>query len=109
MVNRQKIIERFRVQPGKKLKLKDHDPAWAGDGDLPKAKRKELAAELLSQDVSDLAVAQELLYADDSWSLLVIFQAMDAAGKDGTIKHVMSGINPQGCQGTSFNQPSPEA
>jgi PPK2 family polyphosphate:nucleotide phosphotransferase len=108
MVNRQKIIERFRVQPGKNLKLKDHDPAWTGDGDMPKAQRKELAAELLSQDVSDLATAQELLYADDSWSLLVIFQAMDAAGKDGTIKHVMSGINPQGCQVYSFKHPSAE-
>jgi PPK2 family polyphosphate:nucleotide phosphotransferase len=108
MVNRQKIIERFRVQPGKNLKLKDHDPAWTGDGDMPKAQRKELAVELLSQDVSDLATAQELLYADDSWSLLVIFQAMDAAGKDGTIKHVMSGINPQGCQVYSFKHPSAE-
>src|SRR5262245_38743062 len=108
MVNRRKIIERFRVQPGKKLKLKDHDPGWIGDGDLPKAKRKELAAELLSEDVSELAEAQELLYADDSWSLLVIFQAMDAAGKDSTIKHVMSGINPQGCQVYSFKHPSAE-
>jgi len=108
MVSRQDIIERFRVLPGKKLKLKDYDPAWTGDGDMPKAKRKELAAELLSQDVSDLATAQELLYADDSWSLLVIFQAMDAAGKDGTIKHVMSGINPQGCQVYSFKHPSAE-
>ena len=108
MVNRQEIIERFRVQPGKKLRLKDHDPAWAGDGDVPKAKRKELAAELLSEDVSELAEAQELLYADDSWSLLVIFQAMDAAGKDSTIKHVMSGVNPQGCQVYSFKHPSVE-
>jgi PPK2 family polyphosphate:nucleotide phosphotransferase len=108
MVSRPEIIERFRVQPGKKLRLKDHDPAWAGDKDVAKAKRKERAAEILSQDVSELAEAQELLYADDSWSLLVIFQAMDAAGKDSTIKHVMSGINPQGCQVYSFKHPSAE-
>src|SRR5262249_54321311 len=108
MVTRKEIIESFRVEPGKKFKLKDHDPAWAGDPDRPKAERKEQAVELLSEDISELAEAQELLYADDSWSLLVIFQAMDAAGKDGTIKHVMSGINPQGCQVYSFKHPSAE-
>jgi PPK2 family polyphosphate:nucleotide phosphotransferase len=75
---------------------------------VPKAKRRELAEEILSQDVTALAEAQQLLYADDSWSLLVIFQAMDAAGKDGTIRHVMSGVNPQGCQVFSFKQPSQE-
>src|SRR5436190_9581836 len=108
MLRREDIPEKFRVPPGKKVPLKDFDPGWTGDGDLPKAKQKELAAEVLSQDVSALAEAQELLYADDSWSLLVIFQALDAAGKDSTIKHVMSGINPQGCQVYSFKHPSLE-
>ncbi len=108
MLNRQKIIEKFRVQPGEKFRLKDHDPAWDGDDAIPKADRKQMAAALLSEDVTALAEAQELLYADDSWSLLVIFQAMDAAGKDGAIKHVMSGVNPQGCQVFSFKHPSAE-
>jgi len=106
--DRKETIEMFRVAPGTKVRLKDFDPAWAGDGDVPKAKRREFAEKILTQDVSALAEAQEMLYADDSWSLLVIFQAMDAAGKDGTIKHVMSGINPQGCQVYSFKHPSAE-
>jgi PPK2 family polyphosphate:nucleotide phosphotransferase len=72
-------------------------------------KARRLQAErLLAQDISELAEAQDILYAADSWSLLIIFQAMDAAGKDGTIKHVMSGINPQGCHVHSFKQPSHE-
>ena len=74
----------------------------------PRTKRKRIAEESLSQDVSALAEAQERLYAADSWSILMIFQAMDAAGKDSTIKHVMSGVNPQGCQVYSFKQPSAE-
>jgi PPK2 family polyphosphate:nucleotide phosphotransferase len=98
----------FRVKPGKRFRLKDCDPDWAGDGDVPKEMRKKVAEELLSQEVSALAQAQELLYAADTWSLLIVLQAMDAAGKDGTIKHVMSGVNPQGCQVTSFKQPSAE-
>jgi PPK2 family polyphosphate:nucleotide phosphotransferase len=108
MFSRKDLIEKFHVAPGKTFRLKDHDPSWDGDDKISKAERKKKAAELLTQDVSSLAEAQELLYADDSWSLLVIFQAMDAAGKDGTIKHVMSGINPQGCQVYSFKQPSSE-
>jgi PPK2 family polyphosphate:nucleotide phosphotransferase len=108
MLKRKDVLEKFRVRPGKKFRLKDHDPAWDGNDDVPKAERKELAEKILSQDVSALAEAQELLYADNSWSLLVIFQALDAAGKDGTIRHVMSGINPQGCQVYSFKQPSDE-
>ena len=108
MVSRKEVLKKFRVEPGEKFRLKDHDPAWDGDDEIPKAERKEFAEKILTQDVSALAEAQELLYADDSWSLLVIFQAMDAAGKDGTIKHVMSGINPQGCQVYSFKQPSTE-
>ena len=108
MLKRKEVLEKFRVKPGKKFRLKDHDPSWDGNDDVPKAERKEFAEKILSQDVSALAEAQELLYADNSWSLLVIFQALDAAGKDGTIRHVMSGINPQGCQVYSFKQPSDE-
>jgi PPK2 family polyphosphate:nucleotide phosphotransferase len=104
----QKILDWCRVEPGEQVKLKDYDPAWAGDKRIPKAQRKLRAEELLSQDVSELAKAQETLYASDTWSILLIFQAMDAAGKDGTIKHVMSGVNPQGCQVTSFKHPSVE-
>src|SRR5687767_3619649 len=108
MLRREDLVDLFRVAPGKKLRLADHDPAWDGDDSIPKAQRKELAAKVLTEDVSALAAAQELLWADDSWSLLVIFQALDAAGKDGTIKHVMSGVNPQGVQVHSFKHPSAE-
>ncbi|HMP58287.1 MAG TPA: polyphosphate kinase 2 family protein [Gemmatales bacterium] len=100
------IIASCRVEPGAKFRLKDHDPGWAGDESVPKKDRRRVAEQLLSQDVSDLAASQELLYAADSWAVLLIFQALDSAGKDGTIKHVMSGVNPQGCQVTSFKHPS---
>src|SRR5437867_1631728 len=96
------ILDFVRVRPGKEFRLKDHDPSWAGDKKTPKRQRKELAQELLSEDIAALARAQDLLYAADSHAILLIFQAMDAAGKDSTIKHVMSGINPQGCQVYSF-------
>lgn len=102
------ILEMCRVVPGRKFKLKHHHPGWAGDQDVPEKLRRQEAERLLAQDVNALSEAQDILYAADSWSLLVIFQAMDAAGKDGTIKHVMSGINPQGCQVHSFKQPSTE-
>lgn len=108
MHSRKDILERFYVAPGKKFRIQDHDPAWDGNDDVPKSERKELAEKILTQDVSALAEAQQLLYADNSWSLLVIIQALDAAGKDGTIKHVMSGVNPQGVQVFSFKQPSQE-
>ena len=107
-LSRKQIVEKFRVTPGKKFRLADHDPAWDGDDRISKEDRKELAEKILTQDVSALAEAQQLLYADNSWSLLVIFQALDAAGKDGTIRHVMSGVNPQGVQVFSFKQPSHE-
>ena len=102
------LIAVCRVPEGKRVRLEDYEPDWAGDPKVPKDKRKRFAEESLSQDVSELAEAQERLYAADSWSILIIFQAMDAAGKDGTIKHVMSGINPQGCQVFSFKHPSAE-
>ncbi len=95
----------FRVADGKDFRLKDFDPSDTldlGSQDKPRAK------EALVMGVEALAQLQDMLYAQDSWAVLLIFQAMDAAGKDGTIKHVMSGINPQGCEVTSFKAPSPE-
>jgi PPK2 family polyphosphate:nucleotide phosphotransferase len=102
------IIEQFRIPPGKPVRLKDFEPGWEGDPSVPKNIRKEQAKKLLSEDLTQLAAAQELLYAADSWSVLLIFQALDAAGKDSTIKHVMSGVNPQGVQVYSFKHPSAE-
>ena len=98
----------FRVKPGKKFRLADHDPAWAGDEDVPEEQRKARSKQILEESRDELATSQELLYAADTWSMLVIFQAMDAAGKDGAIKHVMSGVNPQGVEVTSFKHPSAE-
>ncbi|MGP0068737.1 MAG: polyphosphate kinase 2 family protein [Isosphaeraceae bacterium] len=100
------IIEQCRVPQGKSIDLKDYDPAWAGDPALPKADRKQYAKEVLTQDVSALTEAQDRLYAANAYAILIILQAMDAAGKDSTIKHVMSGVNPQGCQVYSFKHPS---
>ena len=96
---------RHRVTDGDKFRLKDHDPGDTGSlkrEDKPEAKRVQ------AQGVEALAQLQDRLYAQDRWALLLIFQAMDAAGKDGGIKHVMSGVNPQGCQVVSFKQPSAE-
>src|SRR5262249_27110896 len=87
------------------------DPGWAQTDELKalgKDYARERAEELLQNTRERLDAAQELLYADDRYSVLVILQAMDAAGKDGTIKHVMSGLNPQGCEVYSFKQPSHE-
>jgi PPK2 family polyphosphate:nucleotide phosphotransferase len=102
------VIDACRVKPGERVRLKDRDPEWAGDPKLGKDERKILAETLLKESVKQLKDAQELLYASDTWSVLAIFQAPDAAGKDGTIEHVMSGVNPQGCQVYSFKQPSRE-
>jgi PPK2 family polyphosphate:nucleotide phosphotransferase len=93
----------YRVEHGKKFRLRDHDPADTG-----KLHSQEHAGELLAKGVARMAELQDKLYAQDRWGLLLIFQAMDAAGKDGVIKHVMSGVNPQGCQVYSFKSPSPE-
>ena len=108
MLTMNQIIDMFRVPPEKKIKLKDYSTDWDGDDSLPEEERRQVAAEFLAKNVEDLAAAQELLYAADTWSVLCIFQAMDAAGKDGTIKHVMSGVNPQGVQVVSFKRPSLE-
>jgi PPK2 family polyphosphate:nucleotide phosphotransferase len=97
----EKLIRDYRVTNGKNFRLKDIDP-----GDTGKSRSKQEAQDLLDRGIKWLADEQEKLYATDSWSLLLIFQAMDAAGKDGTIKHVMSGINPQGCQVHSFKAPT---
>jgi PPK2 family polyphosphate:nucleotide phosphotransferase len=100
----QKYIHPFRIRNGKGFRLKDFDP---GDTRGLKMEKGE-AADLLQLGTQWLAEEQDMLYAQDRWSLLLVFQAMDAAGKDSTIKHVMSGVNPQGCQVFSFKQPSRE-
>ena len=99
-----KYVHPFRISKGKGFRLKDFDP---GDTCGLKLGKKE-AAELLKHGIAGLAEEQDMLYAQDSWSLLLVFQAMDAAGKDSTIKHVMSGVNPQGCRVASFKQPTSE-
>jgi PPK2 family polyphosphate:nucleotide phosphotransferase len=100
-----KLAEPFRVTDGKKFRLKDIEP-----GELLgfTSEEKPRAKEVLATGIEALAELQDRLYADDKWALLLIFQAMDAAGKDGAIKHVMSGVNPQGCQVFSFKSPSAE-
>ena len=98
---------KFRVDDGKKFELKEFDPNETL-GLKHREGIKDLAAETLQEGIEILSEMQDKLYAQDRWGLLLIFQAMDAAGKDGTIKHVMSGINPQGCQVYSFKSPSPE-
>ncbi len=95
----------YRVTNGKKFRLDDVDP---GDTQDLKSEDKPRAKDALRSGVEALAELQDKLYAQDRWSLLLIFQAMDAAGKDGTIKHVMSGVNPQGCQVSSFKAPTSE-
>jgi PPK2 family polyphosphate:nucleotide phosphotransferase len=111
-LSRKELIQRakafskqFRIKDGKDFRLKDFNPAEdAGLG----PEDKPLAKQALQMGVDALATLQEVLYAQDKWAVLLIFQAMDAAGKDGAIRHVMSGVNPQGCQVTSFKSPSAE-
>ena len=93
----------FRVRPGRRFRLKDYDPAFTGE-----YRSKEEAEARLRQGIERMRELQERLYAQDQHAVLLIFQAMDAAGKDGTIEHVMSGVNPQGCQVYSFKSPSAE-
>jgi PPK2 family polyphosphate:nucleotide phosphotransferase len=100
----EKYVEPFRITSGKGFRLKDFDPRDTRGLQVDKSE----ATELLKQGIEWLAQEQDLLYAQDRWSVLLIFQAMDAAGKDSTIKHVMSGLNPQGVQVYSFKQPSEE-
>jgi polyphosphate kinase 2 (PPK2 family) len=100
------LAKPFRVSKGRDFRLKDVDPndtlEFTKEADKPRAK------EALATGVTALAELQDKLYAQDKWAVLLIFQAMDAAGKDGAIKHVMSGVNPQGCQVYSFKSPSSE-
>ena len=96
-----KLEKSYRVDDGKHFRLKEFDPADTGRWDSV-----EEAKEQLQKDIKRMQELQDKLYAQDRWSVLLIFQAMDAAGKDGTIKHVMSGVNPEGCQVHSFKAPS---
>jgi PPK2 family polyphosphate:nucleotide phosphotransferase len=96
-----KLAKSFCVESGKRFRLKDCDPGATGHW-----RSKEHAAEALQQGIVRTAELQDKLYAQNSWALLLIFQAVDAAGKDGIVKHVMSGVNPQGCQVYSFKTPS---
>jgi PPK2 family polyphosphate:nucleotide phosphotransferase len=108
---RRRIADELRVEPGTKANLAGRDSAWTGGEEFDRLSATELdttARALLAAGVERLAEAQELLWASDTHALLVVFQAMDAAGKDSTIKHVMSGVNPQGVQVVSFKQPSSE-
>jgi PPK2 family polyphosphate:nucleotide phosphotransferase len=97
------LMQRLVAKPGRKISLKEYDPEWTGG-----ITDKKQAVRLLQKGVELLAEQQDRLYAQDTYGILIVFQAMDAAGKDGTIRHVMSGINPQGCQVFSFKSPSAE-
>src|SRR5438552_17527550 len=99
-----KIVKRFRIDKPDKFRLSDHDPADTCGLDIDKAEAKAM----LANGIERLRDLQEKLYAQDRWAVLAVFQAMDAAGKDGAIKHVMSGVNPQGCQVHAFKVPSAE-
>jgi PPK2 family polyphosphate:nucleotide phosphotransferase len=98
-----KLSKPYRIDHGKKFRLKDYDPRTTGH-----FRSQDHAKEILEKGISEMAELQDKLYAQNRWALLLIFQAMDAAGKDGAVKHVMSGVNPQGCQVYSFKAPSTE-
>src|ERR1043166_9433644 len=100
-----RFVDPFRITDGKGFRLKDINP---GDTLHLKSEDKEASKEVLTTGIQALAELQDMLYAQDQWAVLLIFQALDAAGKDGAIKHVMSGVNPQGCQVFSFKGPSAE-
>jgi PPK2 family polyphosphate:nucleotide phosphotransferase len=111
MSRRERILKRLLVEPGTEAGLAERDPGWTGGKDyeqLSAEKLKATAKDILKTGVKDLSDAQELLWASDTYALLVVFQALDAAGKDSTIEHVMSGVNPQGVHVVSFKQPSSE-
>jgi PPK2 family polyphosphate:nucleotide phosphotransferase len=103
-MNSRKLIKRYRIDDPKKFRLADYDPADTAGLDIDKGE----ADATLKGDIERLVELQEMLYAQDRWAVLVIFQAMDAAGKDSAIKHVMSGLNPQGCEVHAFKQPTSE-
>ena len=106
-----KVRRLFQVPDRGRVRLADYDPDWAGEKEFKELTKDELkvhASGVLQRNIADLADAQERLYASDTHSVLIVLQASDAAGKDGTIKHVMSGVNPQGCQIFAFKKPSSE-
>src|SRR6266508_2191887 len=108
---RERIVREFLVEPGSSANIAGRDCAWTGGPEFEQLSERELSATakaILASGVEELADAQELLWASDTYALLVVFQAIDAAGKDSTIEHVMSGVNPQGVQVVSFKQPSAE-
>ncbi len=108
---KKKYIRRLMVSPGSKVSLKQYDTGWAQDDELKRVGKdaiKERAAELLEANRASLAESQELLWASNLYSILIVLQGMDTSGKDGTIKHVMAGVNPQGCRVTSFKVPTSE-
>ena len=97
------LVKKLAVPPGRRVRLRKYDPTWTGS-----LKDEDKGRTMLQQGVKRLSKQQALLYAQDTYSVLVVFQAMDAAGKDGAIRHVLSGVNPQGCQVFSFKAPSAE-
>jgi len=108
---REEIIRKITVNPGKKVDLEDHETGWAQDDVLKKADEdqvKDAAKKILDQNRLTLAESQELLWASGAYSVLIVLQGMDTAGKDGTIRHVMSGVNPQGCRVQGFKVPTQE-
>lgn len=108
---KEKYLKKLLIPPGKKVNLKDYPTGWAQDEEFKSVGKdalKERASELLEANRNTLALAQELLWAGNIYSVLIVLQGMDTSGKDGTIKHVMSGVNPQGCRVTSFKEPTPE-
>src|SRR5690242_19660418 len=101
----------FGIKPGSIVRLHDRDPAWDGSRQMRKLRGDRLKREaqrIIKRNLERMADAQELLWASDKHALLVVLQGMDASGKDGMVKHVMSGLNPQGCQVFSFKQPTNE-
>ena len=111
MARRERILEHLVVEPGTSARLAERDPGWTGGPDFEGLSEHELKAEakaVLARGVAELSEAQELLWASDTYAVLAVLQAMDAAGKDSAIEHVMSGVNPQGVQVVSFRKPSSE-
>jgi len=108
---KKKYIRKLTVSPGRKVSLKRFDTGWAQDDELKNVGKdavKERAAEILEANRAALAASQELLWASNRYSLLIVLQGMDTSGKDGIIRHVMAGVNPQGCRVTSFKVPTSE-
>ena len=109
MVDEKVQIDDFAITPNLRVRLGELETAWQGPPEYAELSDKQLkkhAKKFIEDQVEELADVQERLYASDQYSVLLIFQGRDAAGKDGTIKHLMSGVNPQGCQVFSFKAPS---